>query len=150
MSVPADLFEAVRSRNPDRVREVLQRDPRSVMARDSQGATALHYAAESGDREIVTMLLDGGADINARDQRFHATPAGWGIEYLRERGGLLGYEIEDAAHAISIGDVGWMQRFLTRFPALRHAVDRSGAPLEVLARSSGNREIARLFEIELE
>lgn len=118
------LFEAVRARDVNRVREALQRHPDSVAARDELGATALHYAAENGDREIVGALLDAGADINARDSQFNATPAGWAIEYLRQRGGLLGIEIDDAAHAIANGDDHWAERYLTRFPALREAVAR--------------------------
>ena len=145
MRTPKDLFDAVQSRDRERVRELLQRHPESAVARDADGVTALHYAAESGDREIVTMLLDAGADINARDLRFHATPAGWAIEYLRERGGLLGIEIEDAVHAVASGDERWVERYVTRFPALREAVDRNGTPLAAHARNSGNREIARLF-----
>jgi Ankyrin repeat len=122
----ADLFDAVRSRDRERVRDVLQRHPESVSARDDIGATALHYAAEIGDRAIVTTLLDAGADINARDGQFNATPAGWAIEYLRERGGLLGIEIEDARYAAANGDEQWLRRFTERLPALRDAVNRDG------------------------
>lgn len=139
------LFEAVHARDTNRARELLQRHPESVAARDAMGATALHYAAENGDRETVSVLLDAGADINARDWRFNATPAGWAIEYLRQRGGLLGIEIEDAAHAIVSGDDRWAERYLTRFPALREAVDSNGMPLKELATRSTNRNIARLF-----
>ena len=140
-----EFFEAVRARNHNRVREILQQHPGSVAARDEDGVTALHYATESGDREIVRLLLDAGADVNARDLQFHATPAGWAIEYLRQSGALLGIEIEDAAHAIATGDERWVERFLTRFPGLRDAVDRTGTPLSVLAQNCGNRNIARLF-----
>ena len=104
MSSENDLFAAVRARKSELVREILQRRPDLSRIRDNDGATALHYAAESGDRDIVQILLDAGADINARDLRFNATPAGWAIEYLRQRGALLGIEIEDARRAIERGD----------------------------------------------
>lgn len=145
-----ELFEAVRSRNPTRLRELLEQHPESAIARDADGATPLHYATENGDREIVTMLLATGAGINARDSRFHATPAGWAIEYLREHGALLGLEIEDAVHAITSGDENWVQRYLTRFPSLRDAVDRNGTALRDHARNCANREIGRMFGIALE
>jgi len=38
-----------------------------VAAQDSQGLTALHYAALYGHQEIVKALLGAGADINAKD-----------------------------------------------------------------------------------
>ncbi|HKO57373.1 MAG TPA: ankyrin repeat domain-containing protein [Thermoanaerobaculia bacterium] len=140
-----DLFAAVRNRNHDDIREILARSPESVRLRDGEGATALHYAAELGDRRSVEMLLDAGADINARDSRFQATPAGWAIEHLRERGALLGMEIEDAREAIGRGDEAWIERWLSRLPALRDAVDGDGTPLEEHAANSGNPAIVRLF-----
>ncbi len=71
-SVSNGLFAAVRAGNREAVREVLERSPESAAARDQDGATPLHYATESGDRGIVAMLLDAGADLNARDLP-HAT-----------------------------------------------------------------------------
>ncbi|HVG25204.1 MAG TPA: ankyrin repeat domain-containing protein [Thermoanaerobaculia bacterium] len=139
------LFDAVRARDHARVAELLRQSPESATQRDADGATALHYAAELGDRESVTLLLDAGADVNARDTRFHATPAGWAIEYLRRRGALLGTEIEDARRAIETRDHALLERYLTRFPTLRAAADREGTPLATHARNSGDAELARLF-----
>ncbi|HYS54602.1 MAG TPA: ankyrin repeat domain-containing protein [Thermoanaerobaculia bacterium] len=140
-----DLVVAVRAGNHQEVGEILKRHPESARERDSTGATALHYATESGDRVIAATLLDAGADINARDQQFSATPAGWAIEYLRQRGALLGIEIEDARQAILNGDEQLVQRYLARFPTLREAIDGTGTPLKEHAKNSRNREIARLF-----
>ena len=146
MTKPTDaLFAAIRARDVEGVRELLKRHPERVTLRDSLGATPLHYAAESGNREIVQALLDAGAEINARDLQFHATPAGWAIEYLRERGALLATEIEDVVHAIAKRDHALVQRYLQRLPALRIAVDRTGKPLTEHAAGSGNPEIVRLF-----
>lgn len=82
----------------------------------------------------------------AKDDEFGATPAGWALEYLRERGGLLGIEIEDVLFAIREGDVRWVRRWLVRLPALARATDARGKPLSQHARESGREEIARLFE----
>ena len=38
---------------------------------------ALHYAAAAGEREAVEWLLEHGADLEAVDDRFGLTPAGW-------------------------------------------------------------------------
>ncbi len=146
MSQSAEFFAAVAAGRIDRVREQLASDPTLAAAKDEQGATALHHAAERGNREMVGLLLESGADMNARDDEFGATPTGWAIEYLREHGGLLGIEIEDLVVAIRAGEVSWVRRWLTRLPALAKAKDSQGKPLVQHALESGNDEVARLFE----
>jgi ankyrin repeat protein len=117
-----------------------------VHQRDETGATALHYATFKGHREIVQLLLDKGAEINKADKQFGATPTGWAIEYLRERGGYLAIELDDLAYATEHGDARWVARFLKRgFPALRQGVDTKGKPFRQLAEESGNPEIMALF-----
>ena len=145
----ADLFSAVTSGNAARVCELLASDPAAAKMKDNEGATPLHYATLNGQREIAELLLANGADINARDERFDATPAGWAIEYLREEGGLLAIEIEDVMFAIRENDVRWVQRFLTRLPTLAQARDAQGKALSQHAAESGNHAIARLFETVL-
>lgn len=141
-----DIFTAVRAGDRARVGAILKQDLSAAKARDSDGATPLHYAAEAGNRDIVHALLDAGADINARDAQFDATPAGWAIEYLRQRGGLLAIEIEDTLRAIKKGDADLVEHYVLRHPALRDALARDGVPLEVRATESGNREIRRIFD----
>jgi hypothetical protein len=126
----ADLFAAVRARSEIAVRAILTDHPEYANARDTDGATPLHYAAEAGDRAIVNALIDAGAEINARDGRFGATPAGWAIEYLRTRGALLGMEIEDAKRAAAKGDSDLLRHYLTRLPALRNALASDGIHLK--------------------
>jgi hypothetical protein len=142
----AEIIAAVEAGDAARVRELLASDPALARAKDGDGATALHYATIHGHREIVGLLLENGADINARDERFGATPAGWAIEYLREAGGLLAIEIEDVLFAIHANDVRWVRRLVTRLPCLAKASDRRGKALSLHAAESGNEEIARLFE----
>ena len=140
------LFTALREGDVPAVKDVLADHPEVVESRDSDGATPLHLAALEGRRDIVHMLLDAGADVNARDERFGATPAGWAIEYLRERGGLLAIEIDDARRAIEKGDASLLRHYLRRFPDLRDAQDEKGIPLRQLARDSGNADLSSLFE----
>jgi ankyrin repeat protein len=55
------------------VRTLLDRgfDPQRA---DWFGKTFLHAAAENGDRSVASILLNAGADINARDVEFQGTP----------------------------------------------------------------------------
>lgn len=43
-------------------------------ATDKSGWTPLHDAAIQGHAEIVTLLIDAGADVNAQDTEDHYTP----------------------------------------------------------------------------
>jgi hypothetical protein len=114
-------------------------------ARDDTGATGLHYAAFNASFEIINALIVAGADVNARDGRYGATPAGWAVHTMRERGGLLAIEIEDVRFAIERGDADWVDRLVTRHPALRDAVDREGKPLRQYAEESSDPRIREAF-----
>ena len=43
------------------------------------GCTALHTSAVSGSAELVRLLIDAGADLEARDATWNDTPLGWAI-----------------------------------------------------------------------
>lgn len=140
------LIEAARLGIVEDVKAIVRGHPELAGQRDETGATALHYAALGGHRDAVRVLVDSGADINAADDQFGATPAGWAIEYLRRMGGFLAIELSDFAYAIERGDVEWVARWLKRFPSLRRARDTQGRTFRALAEQSGNAEIRRLFE----
>jgi hypothetical protein len=58
---------------------------------------------------------------------------------------LLAIEIEDTLYAIRSRDVGWVERLVTRHPALVEARDVNGKPLAEHASESGVESIADLF-----
>jgi ankyrin repeat protein len=60
-------------KSPALVRRLLDRglDPNCP---DWLGKTLLHGCAENGDRAVAAVLLNAGADINARDVEFQGTP----------------------------------------------------------------------------
>jgi ankyrin repeat protein len=140
------LIEAAKQGAVEEVRAIVRDHAEFINRRDELGATALHHAAFGGHRAVVRLLVEQGADINAGDSQFGATPAGWAIEYMRELGGFLAIELDDFAYAIRRGDVEWVKRFLKRFPALRGATDAKGISFKLLALQSGNPEIVSLFE----
>ena len=50
----------------------------------SDGATPLHHAAAAGELAIAKLLVEHGADPNAREPEFGAQPAGW-AQYFKQR-----------------------------------------------------------------
>jgi len=48
-------------------------------AADDDGATALHAASWAGSADTVALLLAHGADVGARDTRWHGRPLGWAL-----------------------------------------------------------------------
>ena len=48
-------------------------------ATDDDGATALHAASWAGSTDTVALLLDHGADLSARDTRWHSQPLEWAL-----------------------------------------------------------------------
>jgi Ankyrin repeats (3 copies) len=145
MNETSVFFSAVERGDLDAVRAWLASDPELVRARDAMGATALHVAAFHAHRAIVELLLSAGAELNARDGTYGGTPAGWAMHYLRERGALLGTEIEDMLFAIQRGDTELVARFIVRHPALANAVDPDGKPLVDHADEASEPEIGLLF-----
>lgn len=92
------LHEACALGLEDRVRVHLDASPASVGTHSHDGFTPLHLAAFFGHRELALLLLDRGADVNARSksERFarantplHAAAANKQVEVARllvERG----------------------------------------------------------------
>lgn len=50
----------------EQLRKLLDRNPQLVDARDDNGWTSLHEAVRLGDENVIKLLLDRGADVNAR------------------------------------------------------------------------------------
>jgi hypothetical protein len=139
------LIAAAAQGDLETVRALLGANPDLARQCDSQGVSALHYAALKAYRDIARLLIEHGSPVNRVDGLHGATPAGWAIEYLREFGAFLAIELSDFEYAIATNDVRWVRRFLSRFPALRQAHSLQGTPFSQLAKNSGSREIEELF-----
>ena len=67
----------------DDLRKMIAADPACVHERGGDGQTPLHFAVST---EVVDLLLDAGADINARDVDHRSTPAEWMLNRRRGAG----------------------------------------------------------------
>jgi ankyrin repeat protein len=89
------LLNACGYRHIDVVRFLLEKggDPN---ARNRGGETALHWASFGPDPDIARLLLQRGAAVDARDNRFHGTPLDWALYAWGRAGGAArerGYEL---------------------------------------------------------
>ncbi len=77
-----DVHSLVLKGDVAKLKELLKKDPSAINAKDSSGATPLHYAAKMHNKESVAILLANKADVNAKDND-GKTPlhyAAWGSE----------------------------------------------------------------------
>ena len=111
----------------DELREMLDADPEVVHARGGDGQTPLHFARTI---EIADLLLERGADIDARDVDHESTPAQW-----------MGHRPEVAAHLVArgadcdpflaarIGDVARLETLVEQEPdGVRASITRHRFP----------------------
>jgi ankyrin repeat protein len=54
-----------------RTRSLLARHPRLATTPDGRGDHPIHHAARNGDTEVVRLLIQNGADVNAKNPRGH-------------------------------------------------------------------------------
>jgi ankyrin repeat protein len=74
----ATLISAVRTGAPSDVEKLLKTNPGIVNSPDQAGNTPLHHAAAFGSLGTMKLLLDKGADVNAKNKRA-STPLHWAI-----------------------------------------------------------------------
>ena len=111
-----DLLRAAESGNAARVIEVLDAAPhllnvKGELAQRYGRRTALHYATTRPSRDVITLLLERGADPNVRDDGDNALP----IHFVAEKGHLdiVRQLVEAGSDPIGEGDmhelevIGW-------------------------------------------
>ena len=112
----------------DQLREMLARDPALVHARGGDGQTPLHVA---GNVDVATLLLEHGADLDARDVDHESTPAQYRIRDGQDVVRLLVARgcVTDLLMAAALGDADLARVHLDRDPRLiRMRVDEEWFP----------------------
>ena len=72
-----EIIKTAKSGDTSRLRELLATDRSLVNARDKDGSTPLHCAVWKGHQQVVVLLIEAGADVNAHNDNDH-----WGTTPL--------------------------------------------------------------------
>lgn len=72
-----EIISAAKKGDAASVKALLTKDKRLTRAKDKDGSTPPHCAAWKGHLEVVRILLDAGAEIEAQNQNSH-----WGMTPL--------------------------------------------------------------------
>jgi ankyrin repeat protein len=72
-----ETIKSAKTGNIARLRELLANDSSLLDARDKDGSTPLHCAVWKGHEDVVTFLVQAGADVNAHNENDH-----WGTTPL--------------------------------------------------------------------
>lgn len=117
-----DACAAAHLDRPELLARLLAADKSRVRERGGDGQTPLHFARS---RRVIDLLLDAGADIDARDVDHRATPAEWMLDRSRGAGryDLAQYLVERGASAdimlaAALGRTHDVLAMLERDPAL--------------------------------
>jgi len=71
-----EFFDAVRRGDAAAVAQLLDRCPNVACVTGEHGKTGLHWAAEADQAEVALLLLDAGAELEAKTS-WGATPLDW-------------------------------------------------------------------------
>ena len=74
------IHDAARKGDANKIKALLQADPKLVADRDKNGDTPLHVACLHGQQAAAQVLIDAGADVNAKNNYGAFTPGDlWGV-----------------------------------------------------------------------
>jgi len=159
LAAAADVFDAVRAGDVEKVQALLQADPKVVEARTGDGNTPLHVAALEGHTAVAQALLDGHAQVNARGLR-EETPLHMAIyDGHRAMVGLLLANRADVNAPSATGETPLhvaarkghrevVELLLAEKADLRLR-DKSGRTAKAVAAESGHWEIVALLTLRV-
>jgi ankyrin repeat protein len=148
------FLDTVRRGDERAVRQTLQSDPSLAATRDNSGSTALMHAALIGGIGTMRVLLDAGADPNARNER-KATALLWGItdpakvRLLLDRGAdpnIQSVEGRTPLYLAAMQPAGTeVAKLLLERGADPNGKDLTGRAPLMVAASTGNTDLMRLL-----
>ena len=113
------LYQAIRNNDISVLRDLIRTS--GVDTRDRRGTTPLMYAAAAGSLDAMKLLLEAGADVNAKNA-FDATALMW-----------------------AAGDIGKVRLLLAKGADVNARSKIGRAPLLIAALHDGSSEIVRLM-----
>ena len=72
-----EIIKAAKAGYVSRIKDLLAADSALINARDKDGSTPLHCATWKAQQQVVALLLESGADVNAHNANDH-----WGTTAL--------------------------------------------------------------------
>ena len=124
---PTAMFAAARDDRADVVELLLDLGVSPDVAAPSL-ARPLHQAAGADAVRTIALLLDRGADVDAREANWHATPLGFAVYARRQRAiEVIGRVSRDVFNLAFTGNVERLQELLDADPTLVNAVNDYGA-----------------------
>lgn len=111
------------------------------------GERALHVAAWADSIPVAQLLIERGAEVDARDHRFDSTPLGWAIHLGKPQlSEFLSTVSSDVFSLALLGRVDRLRSVLQSQPALAREVRRNRTPLFCSPRDEDlAMEIAAFF-----
>lgn len=137
------------------VKKILAKKPDSLNSKDKDGKTPLHFAVQSGNKEVAEFLLAQGADIDAKDGKgntpLHNAPALKHAEiakFLLSKGADVKIKDEDGMPAIAYALMGGLNELVV--PILDSGQDvneefERGLRIIHMASLMGNKEIIEIL-----
>ena len=160
------IHQAASSRDMERIKYLLEKDPKLLNKLDSFKRTPLHWATDMGNRNIAEFLINRGADVNIKD-KFGKTPLDYAIDNdyrnlastMILSGAKIPTKSDDSVkgkseiimrikplHQVTRNEeLSKVEIFIKKYPEQIHVKDDYGRiPLYWAART-GNIEIVRLL-----
>lgn len=141
LTVPHALIIASRQDNADAVRLLLSLGVSPDIDENFSRSRALHAAAFRGATRAAKVLIDAGADVDARESNYGSTPMGvasWAQQSAMTD--LLAEYSRDLFQLIAAGKVDRVREVLRQEPSLAKVLQRNGESM--LMRLPDNEEDA--------